>query len=259
MGRYIAGSVGEKAKRLEADGVPVESDVVDLARFGFDPGQFVGERPLAHLKRFQEELTAKVSLRASRRMPVTIGGVDVSYPTPDEGVAGYALVEFESGQVVWSTTVRRPIRFPYISSYLAFRELPILLSLLEVVRGAGRLADVLLVDGSGILHPRRAGVASHLGVVASVPTIGVTKKLLSGEVRLEGLQPHESRRVLQENRPAGVALRPTSSGRRPIFVSPGHRMNLALAESVVRRLLLGRRLPEPLYWADRLSRQAARR
>jgi len=64
--------------------------------------------------------------------------------------------------------------------------------------------------------------------------------------------------VLQENRPSGVALRPTPTSRRPIFVSAGHRMNLALAESVVRRLLLGRRLPEPLYWADRLSRQAGR-
>ena len=176
LGRYIAGDTREKAKRLEAEDVRVESDVVDLARFGFDPGRFVGPRPLERLQRYQEELTAKVSLRASRKMPTMIGGVDVSYPAPDEGIAGYALVELESGQVVWSTTVRRGIGFPYITSYLAFRELPILLSLLKVVREAGRMADVLLVDGSGILHPRRAGVASHLGVVASVPTIGVTKK-----------------------------------------------------------------------------------
>lgn len=258
LGGYVTGGADEKAKRLEADGVPVESGVVDLARFGFDPGRFVGDRPLERLERFQKELTAKVSLCARRRPPVTIGGVDVSYPSPDEGVAGYALAELESGRVVWSTTVRGSIRFPYITGYLAFRELPILLSLLKAVREAGRLADVLLVDGSGILHPHRAGVASHLGVVASMPTIGVTKRLLCGEVQLQGLLPDESRLVLQENRPAGVALRPTSTSRRPIFVSPGHRMTLALAESVVRRLLLGRRLPEPLYWADRLSRQAGR-
>ena len=91
-----------------------------------------------------------------------------------------------------------------------------------------------------------------------LPTIGVTKTLLCGRVEIEGMRPGESRPVVHEDRPIGVALRPTAGSRRPIFVSPGHRVDLAFAQQVVRAVLLGRRLPEPLYWADRLSRQAGK-
>jgi deoxyribonuclease V len=116
----------------------------------------------------------------------------------------------------------------------------------------------VLVDGTGILHPRHAGIATHLGVVASLATVGVTKKLLCGLVDIEGMQPLESRPVLLDDRLTGVAIRPTSGSRRPIYVSPGHRVDMAFSEQLVRRLLLGRRLPEPLAWADRLSRRHAK-
>ena len=256
IGEYIVGRKGAKARRLRAEGVTVRKDTVDPRRFGFD--SFVSGRPLESLQRVQEDLVGKVLIRSRRRLPKLIGGLDVSYPTPDRGVAAYALVELDTGRLVWSTTVGRRIVFPYISSYLAFRELPILVDLVDEVRRLGKLADVVLVDGSGILHQRRAGVASHLGVVASLPTIGVTKKLLCGEVDIEGLQPMQPRPVVLDNRLIGAAIRPTSGSKRPIFVSPGHRVNLAFSENVVTRLLIGRRLPEPLYWADRLSRQAGR-
>ena len=122
----------------------------------------------------------------------------------------------------------------------------------------GGQTELVLVDGNGILHQRRAGIASHLGVLASLATIGVTKKLLCGSVALEGIEPEESRPVVLDDRVIGLALRATAGSRRPIFLSPGHRTNLAFAECAVRRLLRGRRLPEPLYWADRISRQAGR-
>jgi deoxyribonuclease V len=256
LGQYIAGGPRAKAKRLAGEAVTVRKGSIDLAEFGFE--RFVSDRPLEKLKQVQQELLAKVVLSSRRRVPRLLGGIDVSYPSPSRGVAAYALVDLEKSELVWSTTVRRPVTFPYITSYLAFRELPILLDLVEQVRGAGRLAKLLLVDGSGILHPRHAGIATHLGVVASVPTIGVTKKLLCGEVELDGLGARQSRPVVWEDRAIGVALRPTAGSRRPIFISPGHRTDLAFSERVVRRALLGRRLPEPLYWADRLSRQAGR-
>ena len=146
-------------------------------------------------------------------MPEFVGGVDVAYPNAEEGVAAYALVETATGRLVWSTTVRRRVVFPYISTYLSFREIPILLDLLDEVRAAGRMAEVLLVDGSGILHHRHAGIASHLGVVASIPTIGVTKKLLCGSVNIEGMAPGESRPVVHEGRPIGIAI--ASDGGKP--------------------------------------------
>jgi deoxyribonuclease V len=250
------GDFEEKVRRLRAEGIEIQQAAVDPARFAFDA--FVGGRPLERLRRVQEELAGRVSLRGPRRLPRLIGGVDVSYPDSGAAVAAYALVEMPGGTLVWSTTAGQPVRFPYITSYLTFREMPILLAVLEKVRAEGKLPEVLLVDGSGILHPRHAGLASHFGVVAGVPTIGVTKKLLWGQVELAGLEPRRPRPVLDGKRVIGAAIRPTDGSRRAIFVSPGHRVGVAYAREVVARLLLGRRLPEPLYWADRLSRAAGR-
>ena len=253
LGAYIEESSKAKASRLEAEGVAVRQGTVDLERFGFR--DFTTDCPLIRLREIQEDIQTKIVLRPRRRIPKLTGGVDVSYPTPETGVAAYALVETATGRLVWSTTVRRRVAFPYISTYLSFREIPILLELLDVVRAAGRLADVLLVDGSGVLHQRHAGVASHLGVVASLPTVGVTKKLLFGQVDIEGMAPGESRPVVHQDQLLGVALRPTAGSRRPIFISPGHRVDVDFSEKLVRRLLTGRRLPEPLYLADRISRE----
>ncbi|MBN1911240.1 MAG: endonuclease V, partial [Pirellulales bacterium] len=107
-------------------------------------------------------------------------------------------------------------------------------------------------------HPRHAGIATHLGILAGLPTIGVTKKLLVGRVDIEGLRPRESRPVLCDGLPLGLAIRPTAGSRRPIFVSPGHRVDIDFCGQTIMAFLTGRRLPEPLHWADRLSRQAAR-
>ena len=253
LGPYVEGGPEGKRRRLAAEGVEVHGEAVDLDRYGLDA--FRSDRPLERLRRLQEALAAKVSLRPPRTMPRTVGGVDVSYPRPDEGVAAYAQVQLDSGELLWSKTIRRTVAFPYITSFLTFRELPILMDLLGEVRAAGQLAPVLLVDGAGILHPRHAGIASHLGVAARRPTIGVIKKLLCGRVDIQQMAAGESRPVVHEDQLVGAALRPTAGSRRPIFVSPGHRVDLAFAEHVVRQLLLGHRLPEPLWWADRLSRQ----
>jgi deoxyribonuclease V len=257
VGLYAGGGADDKARRLEAEGIPAPRGAVDLERHGL--AGFRGDRPLERLQRVQEELAGEVSLRGPRRLPRWVAGVDVSYPSADEGVAAYALVETSSGRLEWSAVIRRPVRFPYISSFLTFRELPLYLALFDEVRSAGRLAELVLVDGTGVLHPRHAGIACHLGVVAGLATIGVTKKLLCGQVRLDDLDPLESRPVVHGGRAVGAAIRPTAGSRRPIFVSPGHRVSLAQAQRLARRLLRGRRLPEPLYHADRLSREAGRR
>lgn len=257
LGAYVGGDEAAKARRLAAEGVEAAGGLVDLERFVFE--RLRGPRPLALLRQWQEDVARRVRLAARCRVPARVGGVDVSYAAGDVAVAAYVLVEVESGAVVYRHTLRSPATFPYISSFLAFRELPVLLALIEAVRAAGQLAGVVLVDGSGVLHPRRSGIACHLGVAASLPTVGVTKKLLVGETALTGMEPLEGRPIMMKGRRVGTALRPTAGSRRPIFVSPGHRVDAAFAEMLVRRLLRGRRLPEPLYWADRLSREEARR
>lgn len=257
LGNYIEGGPEVKHQRLQREGVAAGAGMVDLTLYRFEA--FRGNRPLEHLREIQEELVGRIRLRTRTRTPRFVGGVDLSYAANGVAVAAYALVESTTGRLVWHTTVTQPVRFPYITSYLAFRELPVLLRLIDEVRAADRMSPVLLVDGSGVLHPRGAGIASHLGVVARLPTVGVTKTLLCGQVDLRDVRPMESRPVVLQERIAGIALRPASGSRRSLFISPGHRTDVTFAESLVRELLKGHRLPEPLYWADRLSRDAARR
>jgi deoxyribonuclease V len=252
LGGYVSGDLAEKIRRLEEEKVVARQGFLDLAQFGFEA--FNGDMPLAELQGIQENLALKIRLQPPPKMPKFVGGVDVAYRSNGEGQAAYSLHETDTGRSIWSHVVRRPVRFPYITGFLSFRELPILLDLLDEVRAAGKMAEAILVDGSGILHPRRAGVASHLGVVGDIPTIGITKKLLCGQVDLDALRPLESRPVFVENSPQGVAIRPTAGSLRSIFVSPGHQVDLPFAEQIIRKFLLGRRLPEPLYWADRLSK-----
>jgi deoxyribonuclease V len=253
LGGYLDGKMNVKIGRLAREGVAIQGRTVDLSRFGFE--NFASESPLLKLRAVQEKLARNISIRPRKRLPKFVGGVDVAYPSTEDAQAAYVLVESETGRLIWSHRVRRPVMFPYVSSFLSFRELPILLDLIAEVRAAGKMADVLLVDGSGILHPRHAGAASHLGVAAETPTIGVTKKLLCGQVDIAAMQPLESRPIKHEDRLVGLAIRPTAGSLRPIFISPGHWLDLTFAEQVVRQFLLGRRLPEPLYWADRYSRK----
>jgi deoxyribonuclease V len=254
-GQYIAGPPADKLRRLASEGVRMADGRVDLAASGFDA--FVGERPLVALRRRQEMLREKVSLRGPRALPRWVGGVDVSY-CGREGVAAYALVEVSTGDLVWSYTLRRPVVFPYVPSFLTFREMPILLALLDEVRAAGRLTSVILVDGTGILHPRRMGITTHLGIVAEQSTVGVTKKLLCGQYDESALTFASPQPISLDGDTAGTAMLPRAGSAKPLYVSPGHRVDVGFATRLVRKLLTGRPLPEPIYWADRLSRQVAR-
>jgi deoxyribonuclease V len=117
--------------------------------------------------------------------------------------------------------------------------------------------DVWMIDGAGILHPRRMGIARTFGLIVQRPTIGVTKKLLCG--RIEDENPDGWRPIVDDGEIIGAAIPPWPGRRRPLYVSPGYGMSVEDAVRITREMLRGRRLPEPIYWADRLSRAAARR
>ena len=255
LGHYITGDARDKAKRLAAEGIRIQNDRVDL-RITICNGLTI-DCPLVQLRRWQCQLAERVSLRCSNTTPRTVAGVDVSYGPHDRAVAAYVLFDLVTLEQLWSLTTTLEAPFPYISSYLVFRELAVYVELIEQVRAADRLADVLLVDGSGILHPRRAGSASCLGVVTGVPTIGLTKKLLCGELERRDLAPGDCCTITVSGKTVGTAMRSSSRSRRPIFVSPGHCIDVQQAAQLVQQTLTGRRLPEPIYWADRLSRETA--
>ena len=259
LGLFRHGSSEEKARLLETEGVPVGEGRVDLSQYGV--AEFAGPRPLARLQAAQDRLAAGVDIARLLADPGTVAGLDVSYHGSGRGVGSYTLFDTVGGELIWSTTAVQDVRFPYISSYLAFRELPILLELVDRARRAGRLADVLLVDGAGVMHPRRAGVASHLGVLVRLPTIGVIKKLLCGRVVEPWTQPPGAAAafaaVNDGDERLGAAVRVRRTSKRLLYASPGHLVDIESALRITIDCLRGRRLPEPIYWADRLSRQAA--
>lgn len=254
LGGHVSGDAAIKQTLLEAEGVPVREGIVDLQRYNFD--KFRCPRPLEVLRRQQDELLAKVELTAWRHLPERVAGVDVSYTRQGDAVAAYVLVDARSRELLWSTTMTLPVEFPYIPTYLSYRELPALLAVVEAARAAGQLAELAMVDGTGILHPRRLGIATHLGLVAGLPTIGVTKTLLCGQVAGEPRFQRPAPIVLG-GQCVGAALRPTAASKRLLYVSPGRRIDADSAQRGVERHLSGRRLPDPIYWADRLSRKAA--
>jgi deoxyribonuclease V len=258
LGRYIVATDGAQARLLALDRVTVEAGRVDLGRYGFE--RFSTNRPLVALRKLQRSLRRHVQVDGISSPPDRVGGVDVSYASPCEGVAGYALLDTSSGELLWSTTVRASVQFPYIPTYLAFRELPLLLALIDEVRRAGWLAPVVLVDGSGTLHPSGMGIATTLGILADVPTIGVAKKLLCGTVCDGGASDtSKTEQVVQlDGVPTASALWTSPRSRRPIYVSPGSGVSLTMSTQIAWQSTHGHRLPEPLWWADRLSRQAAR-
>lgn len=244
------GGPAEKVARLRAEGIEIhDGRIVNLHQYLFS--EFESSQPLKRLRRLQEKLSASLSLEPMVERPQTVGGVDVSYGK--RAVASYALFELEGQRPIGSEEVEQEITFPYIPTYLAFRELPILQELLGKVRREGRMADVVMIDGNGILHPRHAGIASHLGVLLNIPTIGITKSLLCGEVRLANMEVGEVRYVLLRGERVGAALKTTARAQ-PIYVSPGNGIDLDTAVRVT-HALSSHKVPEPVRLAHELSRK----
>jgi deoxyribonuclease V len=150
------------------------------------------------------------------------------------------------------------VRFPYVPGLLSFREAP---GLLAVLRRLRRVPDVLLCDGHGRAHPRRFGLACHVGLLAGLPSVGCAKSLLAGRHgRLgerRGSRSPLRETTLQREEIIGTALR-TRDGVRPVYVSVGHRIDLASAEALVLECAVGFRIPEPTRRADHLVARACR-
>jgi deoxyribonuclease V len=255
LGLYVTGRSEEKEAKLIADGIDVRDGRVELEHYLFD--DFDSAQPLALLVEWQKRLAARIRLTPLESIPETVAGLDVAYTSNESAVGAYTLFDLRENKVVWSHVVRKPASFPYIPGLLTFRELPLFVELLAAAREHGCAAPLLFVDGNGILHPRRSGIASGVGVVAGVPTIGVGKKLLCGRVEGNDEGRHPTGDVWLDGEIVAVSLR-ENPGSRPVYVSPGNLIDVASAASIARMAFRGHRLPEPLFQADALSKQAAR-
>ena len=199
----------------------------------------------------QEALRGRVETESEVPDPRRIAGVDI-HVAPASGLtwAAVAVIEPPSLDLVESVLAAVPTGFPYVPGYLSFREIPAALAALALL---ARPVDLLMVDGHGIAHPRRLGVAAHLGVLVGLPTIGVAKSRLVGRHDEPGPEPGSRTLLTHRGETIGVVLR-TRERARPLFVSPGHRIGLERAVALVRSTLAGYRLPEPTRLADRVSR-----
>ena len=164
--------------------------------------------------------------------------------------AAVVLLSYPDLGIVEQQIVESPVDFPYVPGLLSFREIPALSLAFERLRGT---PDLLIVDGQGLAHPRRLGIACHLGLLLDVPTIGCAKSRLVGEHAEPPSAAGASADLHDGGEVIGLVLR-TRDGVAPVFVSVGHRIGLRPAAQWVLRLCRGHRLPEPSRLADQLSK-----
>ncbi len=213
---------------------------------------------VAEARAIQERLRERVRERDEPGAPRLVAGADVSY---DRGspvlYAAVALLDAESLETVEVAGVRAEARFPYVPGYLSFREIPPLLEAFRRLRGR---PDLIVCDGHGRAHPRRFGLACHLGVLLDRPALGCAKSRLVGEHREPGPRRGAHAALREGGEVIGEVLR-TRAGVKPVYVSVGHRISLAGARRAVLRLAPRWRLPEPSRAAhrevNRLRREAA--
>ncbi|WP_066377350.1 deoxyribonuclease V [Anabaena sp. CA = ATCC 33047] len=179
-----------------------------------------------------------------------VAGVDMGFEA--EGTisrAAVAVLSFPDLQVIETQLAYRPTSFPYIPGFLSFREIPAILDALEKIHTT---PDMLLCDGQGIAHPRRLGIASHLGVIINIPTIGVAKSLLIGKHKELPETKGSWQPLIHKGETIGAVLR-TRTGVKPVYVSSGHKISLLTAIDYVLRCTPKYRLPETTRIADKLA------
>ena len=198
----------------------------------------------------QHRLRSKV-VRLGRPQNVRhVAGTDVGFERGGKITrAAVAVLSFPELELVDRAVVRQPTRFPYIPGLLSFREIP---ALLDALDGLQVKPDLLLVDGHGIAHPRRFGIASHLGVYCGATVIGVAKSRLCGEHGEPAQRRGAWVPLKDRGETIGAVLR-TKIHTQPVFVSIGHRISLPLAVRYVMACTTKFRLPETTRWAHRLA------
>jgi len=201
----------------------------------------------------QNRLRRKLVLKKAFSKLDTIGGADVSYPKEKDILCGaIAVFSYPELKLIDSNALRGRISFPYIPGLLAFREGPILLKAFEKLRIK---PDLIIFEGHGIAHPRGLGLASHLGLWLDIPSIGCAKNPLVRKFQSPGLFRGSVKWVSMEDERVGAILR-TKDRVKPVFVSPGHQIDLETSIQIILAACRGYRMPEPLRKAHQLSQAA---
>lgn len=198
----------------------------------------------------QKELAIQVITRDQFGPVNFVAGVDVGFEEQNTITrAAVAVLSFPKLQLVDYAIARRSTDFPYIPGLLSFREIPAVLDALNQLQ---QLPDVVLCDGQGIAHPRRFGIACHLGVITGLPTIGVGKSRLIGQYEEVPQERGLWSSLMDKGERVGAVLR-TRAGIQPLYISSGHKVSLESAISLVMSCTTRYKLPETTRWAHRLA------
>ena len=196
-------------------------------------------------------MSKSVRLQNGFRQINTIAGVDMSFKGR-RGFGAVSVFSYPDLKLIEEVTQEKRIDFPYIPGLLSFREGPVLVKTLEKIK---KDPDILLIDGQGIAHPRGMGLASHLGLLFDIPTIGCAKSRLIGEYKEPKVQKGSVTPLVFREKRIGSVVR-TRKSVKPILISPGHQIDFDASVEIVLRCCLKYRLPEPIRYADRASRRA---
>lgn len=200
----------------------------------------------------QEELRHRVRLTPLPRPPRLIAGADAIGDREDRRLFGaVAVYSYPELELLEEAQAAAACPFPYRTGLLSFREVPILAAAFGRLR---QRPEVLLVDGQGIAHPRGLGLASHLGLVLEMATIGVAKSRLVGEGPEPGAEAGAASPLIYQGRQVGLILR-SQTGKKPLYLSPGHRITLEESRTITLGCVAGYRIPLPLRRADQLTRR----
>lgn len=211
------------------------------------------------LEKEQIKLAKKIITKDSFEKIKTIAGIDQAFLN-DKIISAIVVLNYPTLKIVGKAYSKIQTKFPYIPGYLSYREAPAIISAYKKLKIK---PDILMIDGNGILHPRRIGLASHVGVLLKKPTIGVAKRLLCGKVRkcsgracsaLKSSKLDHYNCVYIDNELRGIALL-TKKNCRPIYVSPGHLISLKSCVKIIKGCLLGYKLPEPLRLAHNYANE----
>jgi deoxyribonuclease V len=199
----------------------------------------------------QEKLRSLISIQPLSENDIClVGGVDTAF-YDDQVIAAAVVMGFPSLEKIDQSTASVSVTFPYIPGLLSFREAP---AILESLGKLENLPDVLVMDGHGLAHPRRFGIASHVGILLDLPSIGCAKSLLIGEHDSLPETVGSSAIIRHVDEIVGLALR-TRKEVKPVYVSVGHKIDLPSATEIILACTQGFRLPEPTRFAHNLATQ----
>lgn len=247
VGGYRLG-VKKKIGLLKDEGIEVRDGKVE-AFSSFLFSDFKTDYPLRKLRKEQKILNKKVILDDTFEKIETVAGVDVAY-SDNDAYGACVVFDYETKKIIDEKIVKTKIDFPYISTYLSFREYPVIEKIMKTLK---EKPTVLMIDGNGILHPFGIGLASHAGVLLNILTIGVAKTLLCGKPEFTPEKEGDFSRIIYKNKTIGFCLK-SSKNAKPVFVSPGQKVSFETSLEVVKRFCKYR-IPEPIRMADMVGKR----